>query len=616
MGLHPFVRARSLAGLVLALALAACGSKSSGDGDATGAIYDRIELEPPTSTVSVPLGGSATQSYQVFGVVGNNRTEITSGCGLSLDITFGTATAATVTVRPHGGKTLVTALCGTQTGTAQLAVELTGTIVTGTAPGNAADLFGAATLGADPARTPAIEYPIDQAIAPVNIPPIEAQWTAAGNDLFHLALTGSYATIDVYTTDLQATLSAPDWAALVQTVAGSNLAIKIEALAQADATTRYAGAPVSLVLSHDTVNMTAIYYWASSQGNIMTQTFGSSDPPALVKNDCTSCHSLSREGTRLGYSRCVGNDCNQLYAGFLKYDAQTQKWGEAVDANAKAIHGSYTTFAPVGNPFPTDATSAAIVTMINGTLSLYDPDTGAAMPSNLDDVSTHGPGAPRSGLMADWSASGEQVVFASTPHPGQWIDLSDSRIATMSYAYTNGQHVFGEPQFLVPDPITLPGGTYTNFFFPSYSGDGKLIVFNAARGAWRNFSNAASAGQRLMLAAADGAWVTDLTALNGGTVDNDITWPHWAPGETTDYYWIVFSSERDYGHEITAGHTDPSCVANGVRQCKQIWIGAIAKSKLASGGTIDPSAPPVWLPGQDPKADNISPYWTVPVPVN
>ena len=29
-------------------------------------------------------------------------------------------------------------------------------------------------------------------------------------------------------------------------------------------------------------------------------------------------------------------------------------------------------------------------------------------------------------------------------------------------------------------------------------------------------------------------------------------------------------------------------------------------------GTADPSAPPMWLPGQDPLANNISPYWSRP----
>jgi hypothetical protein len=224
-------------------------------------------------------------------------------------------------------------------------------------------------------------------------------------------------------------------------------------------------------------------------------------------------------------------------------------------------------------------------------------------------VSTMGPTAGRSALMADWSPDGHQIVFASTPNAGQWIDLSGSSIATMSYEYIGGAHVFGVPTFPFPNPITLQNGDYTNFFFPSFSPDNKLIVVNAARTAWRS-NPARAAGQRLMLADAGGAWILDMTEMNGGFVDLDTTWAHWAPTVGDDYYWIVFSSERDYGHRITQANTDPACVANGVTQCKQIWIGAVAKTKL--DGTQDPSAAPMWLPGQDMAADNISPYWSVP----
>jgi hypothetical protein len=100
-------------------------------------------------------------------------------------------------------------------------------------------------------------------------------------------------------------------------------------------------------------------------------------------------------------------------------------------------------------------------------------------------------------------------------------------------------------------------------------------------------------------------------------VDADITWPHWAPESNGEYYWIVFSSERDYGHEITKTHTAPACVANGVLQCKQIWVAAVAKDKIAQllanpAAALDPSSPPMWLPGQDTQTDNISPYWSIP----
>ncbi len=597
-----------------ALSLFACDDKKdSGGGDGSTGAFERIEVEPPQASLVVPLGGSAQQVYQVFGVSAGQRTDITSTCALEISVIFGSASGATVTVGPHGGKTTVGVSCGGLAGSADLAVVLKGRVVTGgSTPPGAPGLFDAATAAMDPARTPQVQYPFDRAVAPANIPPIEFQWTAAGNDLFHVALTSTFLDIDVYSSDLEAALGVADWSAVAGSAAGGELGIAVEGLLQADPTTRYVSPALSITVSRDNVDKSAIYYWASSQGNIMSQTFGSVGPPTLVKDDCTSCHSLSRAGSRLGYSRCVANDCNNLYAGFMRYDPVAQAWTEPVNANDKAIRGSYTTFAPVGNPFPTDAQSLAIVSMADGTLALYDPDTGTAVPSNLNEVSTHGPGAPRSALMADWSADGTRVVFASTPHPGQWIDLSDGALATMSYEYVGGQHVFGEPQQLISQPITLPGGTYSNFFFPSFSDDGKLIVFNGARSAWRNTQVAASAGQRLMLADAAGAWVTDLTALNGGTVDADITWPHWAPAQTTEYYWIVFSSERDYGHRLTAANTAPSCLGNGVTQCKQIWIGAISKSKVATGTPGDPSTPPMWLPGQDIATNNISPFWTRP----
>lgn len=594
---------RVLAALVLVVS--ACGGSNSGDDTFD---FDHIEVEPSFASVTVELGKTVAQPYIVYGVNGSKKEDITARCGLAVDASFGTFTGPTLEIRAHGGKTTVDATCGALAGQGVLTVNLEGSVVVGpNTPPNAADLFGAATLTTDAARSPLIEYPLDKAVSPKNIPSIEFQWTAAGNDLFHVALRSSFAKVDVYTNELEALMTAPDWESLVGSVAGENLAITVEGLAQAAPSTKYASSLTSLVVTNDNIDKTAIYYWASSQGNIMSQTFGDPTPPALVKDDCTSCHSVSRNGTRIGYSRCLGNDCSNLFAGFMKYDAVTQTWNESYSAANATIRGSYTTFAPIGNPFPDDSQALAMVGMSNGSLALYDPDTGAPVASNLDVASPAG----RSAMMPDWSADGTKVVFASTPTANQWIDLDGGRIATMSYAYSGGAHTFGTPQNIVPDPITLPGGTYQNFFFPSFSPDGNLVVFNAARSAWRNFDPGGmrGTGARLMLAESTGAWISDLTAMNGGTSDGGVTWAHWAPTVSNEYYWIVFSSERNYGHRTTAA-TSAGCIANGVSQCKQIWLGAVAKNKL--GTMTDPSAPPMWLPGQNPLANNISPYWSVP----
>ena len=572
-----------------------------------------VSVAPPLTTLKLAAGQTGTQVYKVLSPINGQTVDVTSQCSLALDnAQMGTFAGATLTAKAVGGQTLVRATCGAAEGTAELDIVLLGTTVDPTAPPNAGDLFGKATLDPDPSKAPAIEYPLDQAVAPRNLPSPTTQWTAGGGDLYHVSITGPFVAMDLYTKKREGAVPEALWTTLTDASAGTSLTFVVETLVTATPQKKWAGPAANVKLSKDSVDNTAIYWWASSQGQIMTQTFGQTDAPTTVKNDCTSCHSLSRSGTRFGYSRCIANDCGQLFQGFMKFDKTSGTWVDTVDANNKTIHGSYSTFSPVGNPYADDGKSAALVSLADDRLELYDPDTGAVLPSNVSTKSTMG--SQRTATMPDWSPDGKSVVFASTPHQGQWIDVSDSHIASMSYTFSNGSHVFGDPTMIVAGPVTLPQGTFDNFFFPSFSPDGDLIVFNGARAAWRNFQDARSPGQRLMLTNPKGDWVTDLTAMNGPG-DLDITWPHWAPSTSQDYLWVVFTSERDYGHLLTAANSAASCVANGVKQCKQIWIGAIDRKKLAAPGqkpAFDPSAPPMWLPGQDIGADNISPYWTLP----
>src|ERR1051325_2158735 len=167
--------------LLPALLVAAAGGNRHTSGDAG---FSSIEIEPANASLTVPLGGSAMQDYQVFGVDGGSRTEITGSCTLSIDPDFGTFAVAALTVGAHGGKTTVNASCGAQTGSTGLIISLTGTVVLGTAPPNSGGLFGGATSGSDASRTPALQYPLDQAVSPRNIPPTEIQRTGgARHDL-------------------------------------------------------------------------------------------------------------------------------------------------------------------------------------------------------------------------------------------------------------------------------------------------------------------------------------------------------------------------------------------------------------------------------------------------
>lgn len=627
---------RSLLGLCAALLssaflAAACGA---GDDPSTFATpedagadtappkppFDAVTLEPENATLRVPLGGpSPTQEFRAFATIDGARTDITSRCNFRLlDESFGGFVNATFTAAPRGGRTEVTVVCQGVSGKGSVSLTVTGAIVQGSAPQSSEALFRSAAPGTDAARIPVLEYPLPLAILPRNIPPVEAQWRATGSDLFRVSMRSRYVELDVYTNAFEAQLEPKAWETVLESAAGEAVAYAVEALAQATPGQRFASTPALVKVSRDRIENTALYYWASSQGQLMTQTFGETGAPTPVKGDCTSCHTVSRSGSRIGYSRCLSNNCNELWFGFMKYDTTANAWADTSAAEKRTIRGSYGTFAPLGYPYQDDSKSLAIVALDDGKLNLYDPDTGNAVASNLGAVVAKGPTAQTPTLtatMPNWSPDGRRITYAATPNAGQWIDPSNARIAVASYTFDGTNHVFGEPTFVVPDPIAVAGGSYNNFFFPSFSPDGKVIVFNAARAPWRNFTDARAPGQRLMLADADGKWAVDLPNLNG-TGDLDITWPNWAPtsGES-EYLWVVFSSQRDYGHRVTLANTNPACKGNGVIQCKQVWIAALDRKKLAElppGGSADPSAAPVWMPGQDTQANNISPYWTRP----
>jgi hypothetical protein len=189
-----------------------------------------------------------------------------------------------------------------------------------------------------------------------------------------------------------------------------------------------------------------------------------------------------------------------------------------------------------------------------------------------------------------------------------------------------------------------------NNYYPSYSPDGQLIVFDrapkdtsvstltgcttGAQGACPNdsFSNPAA---RVMLTKATAANATlDLEAANGSPAATPLkfsnSWPKWSPFlqnyKGDKLLWIAFSSTRDYGLRVrnhqpgmyqcypADSYEQPGTAHHSAfaPQCEQpqIWMAAVDVSTAVAQVVHDPSRPAFWLPFQDINTHNHTPQWT------
>ena len=132
---------------------------------------------------------------------------------------------------------------------------------------------------------------------------------------------------------------------------------------------------------------------------------------------------------------------------------------------------------------------------------------------------------------------------------------------------------------------------------PSYSPDGRWVLFNRATASSNNAPDAA-----LWAVRADGSGQPiALTNANGRDATWNNSWPKWTPfveryvGELETLLWITFSSTRDYGLRLRQGS----------QRRAQLWMAAFRPRTLA----MDPTSPAFWLPFQNIDDSNHIPRW-------
>jgi WD40 repeat protein len=283
---------------------------------------------------------------------------------------------------------------------------------------------------------------------------------------------------------------------------------------------------------------------------------------AQTANRCIACHVLSRDGKNMAITWDGGDqDGNTL-------DVATKTFG--VEANA----WNFGTFTPDGSQFLSVhggvlvvrdyATQAVLATMTSGQGWVTHPDLS---PDGTKLVYVH----PTT-TSVDWSFGGGQI----------WLRSYDA--ASLS---------FGPEQMLLADA--------SNNYYPSFSPDGKWILFNKSddnttAGAY----NDVNASLWVMKADGTGAPIELANANKSLGLTN--SWGRWAPFAQTigtngePIFWITTSSQRDFGVRLVGIHRP------------QIWMTAFHPERAAAG--IDPTDPAFRLPFQNIDSNNHIAQWT------
>ena len=558
------------------------------------------------------------------------ETDVTNDVTWSVDPTVGMISGGNVTLTGAGGKTIVSAAYQGVSAQATLTVKLTGDVYGPGTDSQTKATFAAAAADPNPANAPAIEYPEDQAVLPANLPPIEAQWTqASDNSVYRVRLVAPDVLDLAFYTNARELLFPKDaWSTIRSSTPDITMSVYVDGMgSQNQIRTSMARA---LTISADVIDQSAIYVWQSSTGTfrVLDVEKGTDIPlpnnsPALATGQpCSGCHRVSRDGKRFSYTYNGGN----FFFGTLAYDDTSKQFLSKVQPTP-GVRGTYATF----NPLEGSTKPAMIVTIPDnvpqntaGTvrISMFDPDTNAPIASNvatmigqIDATVGHATSMP------DWSPMGDSVVFAAYDSDKNYVRLLGDDIvsasiveAPVSYDASSGAFTFGAPKTLVKAGSSATPDTGENNFLPSYSPDGSAVAFTRSAGWWSLKTQSSLlnlSGQIAVVRRSDGTVMELKRGSNGPGTTMSSTWPQWAPTLGSRYAWLAYGSERPYGHRLTPSSPENAqChFVQGQKQCKQLWIMAIDRQKLASG-TDDPSAAPFWIPGQTLAAQYVSPQWT------
>jgi hypothetical protein len=440
-------------------------------------------------------------------------------------------------------------------------------VVEGTPPETVGRIDGAPEAGVGCA--PLWLYPQANTVIPGNMMGLRMMWDRRGHDAFRVSIALEGTVIRWFTTDNWIQPEGQAWLTLMGRAGGHTMQITLTGVGGA-------GEDACSAMPHpirvDRSRLQgAVYYWSTSDVGIMRLAVGETAPEPLLtpavapQINCPACHALSRDGTRIAFTRTTFPPFGDLATSLVDAPADLLY-------DPTGVVGYFPSFAP---------DNQRLVAGSGGDLVVRNSDTGEALnrlPLPEDSVAGS----------ADWSWRDDQIVATLG---GPENILPDVGVTGAIYKWQAVDGVWMDPEPLV-QPIN--GQSLDR---PAFSPDSTLVAFNTVGDS--GGGGMGNANVDLWIVPATGGDPVRLAEANNGNGQGN-AWPKWSPTDRRGRMWLAFSSLRDYGDQLCN-----TCMGDDSKR-PQIWVTAI--DPTAEDG-IDPSAPAFWLPYQSINSGNHIPYW-------
>lgn len=585
------------------------GSVDLGDGAFGGGVNPAnvvsVTLDPPSATVTVDGSAAQSAAFSLRATFIDGTTSVVTPQSYAFDRpdlakATGGVPITLATSGPFAGTGHLQAVYGGKAATASFTVNMKMREVGPNVPPAAiAALGGGGALTSDP-KISRLLYPYDKTLFPLGLASPLVMWTApAANDVYRLAYEeNGYSYEGFFVVGANGQLRVPQaaWDHLTASNQGDPIKVSLD---RWDATsgTAYASANEQWPIAGASLRG-AIYYWTTSAGGHLSRIRpGTGTQPEILNGGrCMGCHGVSADGTTL-VAATEGNTLVTEPGGSQKNDGSLGRAWVSFDLPGATTRYNSNRFA--GNVAVNP--DGKYVVFGSQTLRLGDTHTGQEITgSGIDTVTLD---ANMNGLMTPaFSPDGKKLV--AVEGAGNWYhNLVNGKLLVLDF--DEATHKFTNPHGFAA-ASSFPAGQRA-ISYPTFAPDSAQIAFHVGDYATgcdeQGCDDAAKQVASLWLQNVNGqppVRLATLTDSSPNAADHDLSYePTFNPVDRGGYYWVVFTSARDWGNKITG---TPN---NGK---KRLWVAAIDKNAPAGA---DPSHPAFFLEGQEEDTTNMRGFWAL-----